>query len=188
MDAQAMIARAKAVRARLMTPPNGRVSSELEIVSEAIQRRKAVLDAERLKREKEAQEAFDRQLARDMAAEQQRTAAINLTEWISAISATIKGTPHLSFRRIFRTVADHYNVQYNLLLSARRTHQLTHPRHVAFYLCRGMTTLTLSQIARFARRDHTTVMHGAERIHRLLETDEKLQADVAAIRAKIQGE
>ena len=42
MNAAAMIARAKEIRARLMFPPNGRVSSELEVVSAAALRRRRV--------------------------------------------------------------------------------------------------------------------------------------------------
>lgn len=70
-------------------------------------------------------------------------------------------TPQL----IMQTVADYYSITVNDLIRQTRRREITVPRQIAMYLTREMTNLSLPQIGQvFGNRDHTTVLHGCEKI------------------------
>ena len=66
---------------------------------------------------------------------------------------------------IMQTVADYYSITVGDLTSQTRRREITVPRQIAMYLTREMTNLSLPQIGQvFGNRDHTTVLHGCEKI------------------------
>ena len=66
---------------------------------------------------------------------------------------------------IMQTVADYYSITVSDLTSTTRRREITVPRQIAMYLTREMTNLSLPQIGQvFGNRDHTTIMHGCEKI------------------------
>lgn len=91
--------------------------------------------------------------------------------------------PPPSVQRIIRACAAYYGTTEIDVVSQRRTKDVIRPRQVAMYLATKMTHRSLPEIGRaIGGRDHTTCLHGRDRIARLLETDSELRADVAAIR------
>jgi len=89
-------------------------------------------------------------------------------------------------RDIQSIVANFYNVSMLDLLSVRRTPTLVHPRHIAMYLCKKLTGVSLPQIGKkFAGRDHTTILHAVRKIEGLLLWDERLADEVYILRIKI---
>ena len=71
-------------------------------------------------------------------------------------------TPEL----IISVIADQYGVTSEDILSKKRSRDIALPRQIAMYLCRSMTQLSTTNIGRsFGGRDHTTVMHGCEKIN-----------------------
>ncbi|MBP3651823.1 MAG: chromosomal replication initiator protein DnaA [Clostridia bacterium] len=71
-------------------------------------------------------------------------------------------TPEL----IISVIADQYGVTSEDILSKKRSRDIALPRQIAMYLCRNMTQLSTTNIGRsFGGRDHTTVMHGCEKIN-----------------------
>ena len=78
--------------------------------------------------------------------------------------------------------AAHYGLFPVALLSRRRSAGLVRPRHIAMYLAREMTMCSFPEIAAaLGRSDHTTAMHGAEKIAREIKTNPRIARDVAAI-------
>ena len=74
-------------------------------------------------------------------------------------------TPQL----IMQTVAEYYSITVNDLIKQSRRREVTGPRQIAMYLTREMTNLSLPQIGQvFGNRDHTTVMHGCDKIAGLI--------------------
>ena len=70
-------------------------------------------------------------------------------------------TPQL----IMQTVADYYTITVNDLICHSRRREITVPRQIAMYLTREMTNLSLPQIGQvFGNRDHTTVLHGCDKV------------------------
>ena len=66
---------------------------------------------------------------------------------------------------IMQTVADYYSITMDDLISHSRRREITVPRQIAMYLTREMTNLSLPQIGQvFGNRDHTTVLHGCEKV------------------------
>jgi len=73
---------------------------------------------------------------------------------------------------IKKVVAKHFNVRLSDIKSDKRTKPLTLPRHVAMYLCRRLTKLSLIDIGRdFGKKDHTTVMHACDKIEEAIQND-----------------
>jgi chromosomal replication initiator protein len=88
---------------------------------------------------------------------------------------------------IQRRVAEHFNVRFAEMTSARRARVFARPRQVAMYLSKQLTSRSLPEIGRkFGGRDHTTVMHGVRRIEELKETDPALAEDVELLRRMLQ--
>lgn len=72
------------------------------------------------------------------------------------------------------------------LVGSRRTKPIADARHVAMYLLREDSGLSLPQIgALFGGRDHTTVAHGVAKITEEMRRDEQLRALMATLREKI---
>ena len=64
---------------------------------------------------------------------------------------------------ILQVVSQHFGVRFQELLGRRRTRSVSYPRHVAMYLARKLTPLSLEEVGQhFDGRDHSTVLH-AER-------------------------
>ena len=73
---------------------------------------------------------------------------------------------------IIGIVADKYGVTAEDITGKRRSREIAVPRQVAMYLCREMTDLSTTSIGRaFGNRDHTTVMHGCDRITESIAAD-----------------
>jgi chromosomal replication initiator protein len=69
------------------------------------------------------------------------------------------------------------------LLSSSRAPRVTRARHLAMYLTRELTGLSLAQIARGFGRDHSTVMHGIRRVSSNLEPGSALHQSLDEARA-----
>jgi chromosomal replication initiator protein len=89
---------------------------------------------------------------------------------------------------IQRRVAEHFNIRFAEMTSARRARAYARPRQVAMYLSKQLTSRSLPEIGRkFGGRDHTTVMHAVRRIEELRDTDPALAEDVELLRRMLQG-
>jgi chromosomal replication initiator protein len=74
------------------------------------------------------------------------------------------------------------------MLSKRRTKEIVEPRQVAMYLCRELLGMTLSDIGRaFGGRDHSTVIHGVEKVRVRLVEEPHFRVRVEALRRQIEG-
>lgn len=66
--------------------------------------------------------------------------------------------------QIQHVVAEHYGVTVDQLHGKCREQRIAHARHVAIYLTRELTRLSLAQIGNeFGGRDHTTVINSLRR-------------------------
>ena len=92
----------------------------------------------------------------------------------------------ITIEGIKRVVCRHFGLSHSDIISQRRHHVAVIPRQVSMYIAKVLTPRSLPEIGRrFGGRDHTTVLHAVRKIERLLLTDEKLAADVAAIKAMV---
>lgn len=84
---------------------------------------------------------------------------------------------------ILRVVAAHYGLGVTELSGRGRSAGVAEPRQVAMYLMREETDASFQAIGgAIGGRDHTTVLHGWEKISRLIEQDPNLRRDILRIR------
>jgi len=87
---------------------------------------------------------------------------------------------------VIDAVGHHFRVSIAELLGAARRREVVVPRQVAMYLLREELGLSLVEIGqRLGGRDHTTVMHGIEKIQQQLHRDSALRGDVLAVRERL---
>jgi chromosomal replication initiator protein len=74
------------------------------------------------------------------------------------------------------------------LLSARRAHRLTWPRHLAMALARDLTTESLPTIGyHFGHRDHTTVLYACRRTQDRITRDPQARNEFYTLRSTLQA-
>ena len=90
----------------------------------------------------------------------------------------IRITPH----DILNVVCSYYNVRQSQLKSPVRSESLSLPRQVAMFLLRRELNMKHQEIANLLKRkDHTTIMHGVEKINKLLVKDEFFKKEIDRI-------
>jgi len=83
---------------------------------------------------------------------------------------------------VLRAVCAEFGVEEKDLLGRQRKREIVRPRHVAMYLLREETESSLVEIGRtLGGRDHTTVLHGIEKVEKDMEHDNQLRSRIIAI-------
>ena len=89
---------------------------------------------------------------------------------------------------VLEKVSKYYNVTPDDITGRSRNQQVMRPRQVCMYLAREDTLASLPQIGKtLGNRDHTTVLHGYEKISTLIEEDPKLRSEILTIRERLYG-
>ncbi|MCL5970389.1 MAG: chromosomal replication initiator protein DnaA [Patescibacteria group bacterium] len=90
--------------------------------------------------------------------------------------------------QIIKNVCTFYNIKPNHLKGPRRNASLVKARQVSMYILKKKLDLTLVEIGNFlGGRDHTTIMHGVEKIEGLLSTKPSLNEEILRITKFING-
>jgi chromosomal replication initiator protein len=113
---------------------------------------------------------------------------LNLEAAEVALEGILAHSADLSPEQIVSTVAQHYHLTEEELLGRSRRRAVSMPRQLAMYLIREETDASLPHIGELlGGRDHTTIMHGCEKIGAQIETDEQLRRDWLAIKGLLSG-
>jgi chromosomal replication initiator protein len=84
---------------------------------------------------------------------------------------------------IQQKVAQYFDVRVSDMRNKRRTRAIAYPRQIAMYLSRDLTDSSLPEIGeQFGGRDHSTVLHAYDKIHK----DVELKVDIKGIIEKIK--
>jgi len=103
-----------------------------------------------------------------------------------ALAEALSARHAVTVEEIISAVALFYEFTHEALRGSRRTKDLALARQVAMYLAREETDSSLTQIgSALGDRDHTTVMHGHDKIAHQIEEDDQLRRDVLAIRGML---
>ncbi|EHI54824.1 chromosomal replication initiator protein DnaA [Johnsonella ignava ATCC 51276] len=87
---------------------------------------------------------------------------------------------------IAKVVAEHYHISLEDIKSKKKTYDIAYPRQIAMYLCRKMTSVQLKSIGQMlGGRDHSTVIHGYEKIKNDLKYNPDLSATINIITKKL---
>ncbi len=74
------------------------------------------------------------------------------------------------------------------LILKKRTRSIAFPRQIAMYMSRELTDLSFPQIGnRFGGRDHSTVLHGYDKIQQKIKEDISFNKTIKEIIEKIKG-
>lgn len=78
-------------------------------------------------------------------------------------------------------ICRYYNVDMERMQSKRRDREIVWPRQVAMYLMREETDASLLQIgALLGGRDHTTIIHGCEKVRTEISHNDRVRQEIAA--------
>lgn len=87
---------------------------------------------------------------------------------------------------IINVVAEHFGVKPDDITSKKRNSEFVQPRQVIMYLCREMTDTSLINIAKLlGKKDHTTILHGCNKIMTEMNSNEELYNKIEIIKKKI---
>ncbi len=88
---------------------------------------------------------------------------------------------------IQRKVAEYFEIRPSDMTAKRRSQNVVYPRHVAMFLSREMTGLSLPEIGeQFGGRDHTTVLHAYQKIKKDIKKDQKTKSLVDKLSLEIR--
>ena len=91
-------------------------------------------------------------------------------------------TPQL----IIEVVSEHFQISLDQMISKNRSNEIARPRQIAMYLCKNMTDIPLDSIGTLlGGRDHSTIIHGINKISKELETNETTRNLIETIKKKI---
>ncbi len=90
--------------------------------------------------------------------------------------------PHLHAEDVIKNVCTYYNIKPTQLRGPKREASLVKARQITMYLLKTKLSLTLVEIGNLlGGRDHTTIMHGVEKIEHLVENKAAINEDIERI-------
>lgn len=103
-----------------------------------------------------------------------------------------KGNPinnhKLDSKKVLMIVNQYFDIKMADLVGPNRKKGLVNPRQIAMYLLYRDCKLPYEKIGEIlGGRDHTTIMHGVEKIGEILNTDSEVQKAVGEIKQKLVG-
>ncbi len=105
------------------------------------------------------------------------------------LSTLVHRKERISVSEIIDTVAEHYGITQDELIGPCRQKEFVLPRQIVMYLAREETTASFPEIGQaLGGRDHTTVLHGSQKMSREIEKKNSLRRDLIAIRESLYRE
>lgn len=88
-------------------------------------------------------------------------------------------------KEVIDKVAEYYHLKPSLFKTDTRVKEIAFPRQILMYFLRIELKLPLMQVGELlGGRDHTTIMHGVNKITNLLKDNEDLRVDISNIKQK----
>ena len=89
--------------------------------------------------------------------------------------------------KILASVSRAYGVPADQMKSKKRTDTVTNARHVAIYLIKQLTELTLKEIGAIFGRDHSTVVFSIDKVEKSIKTVNNYEAEINRLIKEIKG-
>ncbi len=90
---------------------------------------------------------------------------------------------------IVDVVAEHYNITPAEIYSKDKSRNISYPRQIVMYLCRRLTDMSVTDIGKsLGNRDHSTVLHGYDKVASDIEKDPSLHNTIDVLIKKINPE
>ena len=92
----------------------------------------------------------------------------------------------ITHESIISIVSEHFSVTPADLAGNKRSKNIVVPRQIAMYLCRELLDTSLKEIGKnLGDRDHTTIMHGIEKIEAELISNKDIEKQIDILKKKI---
>jgi len=96
--------------------------------------------------------------------------------------------PHVNTEYILSIVANYFNLTSDEILSSKRTQEISYARHIAMYLMREFTGLSLPKIGReLGGRNHATILNGINNIKTSMERNEDTKKIVEELVSNLEN-
>ena len=80
-----------------------------------------------------------------------------------------------------------YNIPKEEVVGKKRNKEIAVARHVAVYLIRDITEMSLPNIGKIFERDHSTAMSSIDWVKKRMMTEPLFEADIENLKKDIQG-
>ena len=111
----------------------------------------------------------------------QQSVTLELAE--KALQDIVSRQAELTVEQVITAVAKYYRMEEKTLIGRGRSKDVSAARQMAMYLAREETGASLPHIGEvLGGRDHTTIMHGWEKIASKIEENDQLRREMLSIR------
>ena len=95
-------------------------------------------------------------------------------------------TKEVTIDLIIDMVSEHFALTSQEIVSSNKSRNISFPRQISMYLSRKLTELSLADIGKsLGNRDHTTILHGVDKIDELYKNDSSLKNTVDLLIKKL---
>jgi chromosomal replication initiator protein len=94
-------------------------------------------------------------------------------------------TRQVGAEEIKRAVAEHYDIEVNILNGKKRTARIAEARQVAMFLVRSLTDLSLVEVASAFGKDHGTVIYAVKKMKKRCEDSAAFKSSVELIKRRL---
>jgi chromosomal replication initiator protein len=92
----------------------------------------------------------------------------------------------LNPRQVIEKTSDFYDISVEEITGSKRDKEIVMPRQIAMYIMREELHLSYPKIAKeIGRKDHTTIMHGVEKIEKDIDSSERLRQEINLIKERL---
>ena len=84
----------------------------------------------------------------------------------------------VTVEKIFSAIYKKYNIKKEDIIGSRRTKEIAAARHLAIYMIRTVTEMSLHNIGKILGRDHSTVMSSIEKAEKMIRNDPMTDIEV----------
>jgi len=100
-----------------------------------------------------------------------------------------RSAPEYDFdNSVIEKVCEYFEISRKDIESKCRKRVFTEPRQIVYYLLTKYSRSSITAIADYFDRDHTTVIHGTSHIGDLIESDNVVRSEVLKIEELIKGD
>jgi chromosomal replication initiator protein len=89
--------------------------------------------------------------------------------------------------KIFAAVYRKYNIKKEDIVSSKRTKDIANARHIAVYVIRQVTEMSLPNIGKILGRDHSTVISSLDTIEKRMAQNPAFRAEMEEMVKEIKG-
>ncbi len=89
-------------------------------------------------------------------------------------------------KKVINTICTYFNLTQKELTGPKRQKELVLPRHITMFILSEQLNLTVERIGQIlGGRDHTTVMHGRDKIKQLINNDREVQRILVEVKQRL---